>query len=113
MEFEKLEKTLNRLYKENQLSIDAYTELMEFAEPKESLQLQQTDVMSRLQYKLNEYNIKKDIAKNICDNQKRFDVSFQAELEDEILLLAETEFKAVSDVVSYALCMLRENTPKH
>jgi hypothetical protein len=28
---QKLEETLNRLYKKNQLSIDAYSELIEFA----------------------------------------------------------------------------------
>lgn len=40
----KLEETLNRLYKENKLSIDAYSELMEFADTNQSLQLQQTGV---------------------------------------------------------------------
>jgi hypothetical protein len=59
--------------------------------------------MSRLQHKLNEYKLKKDIAKENCDKQQRFDVSFEAEVEDEILLLAEREFKAVNDVISYAL----------
>jgi len=44
---QKLEETLNRLYKENQLSIDAYSELMEFADPNQALQLQQTGVMAR------------------------------------------------------------------
>lgn len=44
---QKLEETLNRLYKENQLSIDAYSELMEFADPNQALQLQQTDVVAR------------------------------------------------------------------
>lgn len=43
----KLEETLNRLYKENKLSIDAYSELMEFANPNQNLQLQQTGVMAR------------------------------------------------------------------
>ena len=42
---QKLEETLNRLYKENQLSIDAYAELIEFAYPNHTLQLQQTGVM--------------------------------------------------------------------
>lgn len=37
MNFEKLEKTLNRLYRENKLSIDTYTELMEFAEPNQKV----------------------------------------------------------------------------
>ena len=41
---QKLEETLNRLYKENKLSIDAYSELMEFADPNQALQLQQTGV---------------------------------------------------------------------
>ena len=41
---QKLEETLNRLYKENKLSIDAYSELMEFADPNKALQLQQTGV---------------------------------------------------------------------
>ena len=41
---QKLEETLNRLYKENQLSIDAYSELIEFADPNQSLQLQQTGI---------------------------------------------------------------------
>lgn len=41
---QKLEETLNRLYKKNQLSIDAYSELMEFADPNQNLQLQQTGV---------------------------------------------------------------------
>lgn len=44
---QKLEETLNRLYKENQLSIDAYAELMEFADPNQALQLQQNGVMAR------------------------------------------------------------------
>lgn len=44
---QKLEETLNRLYKENKLSIDAYSELMEFADPNQALQLQQTGVMAR------------------------------------------------------------------
>lgn len=39
---QKLEETLNRLYKKNQLSIDAYSELIEFADPNQALQLQQT-----------------------------------------------------------------------
>ena len=42
---QKLEETLNRLYKENQLSIDAYAELMEFADPNQALQLQQGGVV--------------------------------------------------------------------
>lgn len=41
---QKLEETLNRLYKKNQISIDAYAELMEFADPNQDLQLQQTGV---------------------------------------------------------------------
>lgn len=41
---QKLEETLNRLYKESKLSIDAYSELMEFADPNKALQLQQTGV---------------------------------------------------------------------
>ena len=41
---QKLELTLNRLYKENKLSIDTYAELMEFADPNQALQLQQTGV---------------------------------------------------------------------
>ncbi|UGS22096.1 hypothetical protein [Flavobacterium cyclinae] len=44
---QKLEETLNRLYKENKLSIDAYSELMEFADPNQNLQLQQTGVIVR------------------------------------------------------------------
>jgi hypothetical protein len=44
MNTEKLEKTLNRLYKENKISIDTYTELMEFADPNQALQLLQPDV---------------------------------------------------------------------
>lgn len=65
--------------------------------------LNKTDVMLRLQYKLNEYKLKKDIAKEICDKQERFDVSFEAEVEDEMLLLAERQFEAVLDVVDYVL----------
>jgi hypothetical protein len=42
---QKLELTLNRLYKENKLSIDTYAELMEFADPNQALQLQQTGVI--------------------------------------------------------------------
>ena len=30
---QKLEQTLNRLYRENKISIDTYVELMEFADP--------------------------------------------------------------------------------
>ena len=41
----KLEETLNRLYKENQISIDAFSELIDFADPDKALQLQQTGVV--------------------------------------------------------------------
>lgn len=41
---QKLEEILNRLYKENKLSIDTYVELMDFADPNQNLQLQQTGV---------------------------------------------------------------------
>jgi hypothetical protein len=41
---QKLEETLNRLYKKNQISIDAFSELIEFAAPDKALQLIQTDV---------------------------------------------------------------------
>ena len=44
---QKLEETLNHLYEENKLSIDTYSELMEFAYPNQALQLQQTGVMPR------------------------------------------------------------------
>lgn len=44
---QKLEEILNRLYKQNKLSIDAYSELMEFADPNQNLQLQQTGVSGR------------------------------------------------------------------
>ena len=51
---QKLEETLNRLYKENKISIDVYSELMEFADPNQALQLQQTGVMVELpEYELN------------------------------------------------------------
>ena len=50
---QKLELTLNRLYKENKLSIDTYSELMEFADPNQNLQLQQTGVSSS--FKTKEY----------------------------------------------------------
>jgi hypothetical protein len=66
-------------------------------------QLTQDAVMLRLQYKLNEYKTKKDNAKAICDKQVGIDVSFEAEIEDEILLLAEKQFEAVLDVVDYVL----------
>jgi hypothetical protein len=46
MNTEKLEKTLNRLYKENKISIDTYTELMEFADSNQALQLLQPDVIT-------------------------------------------------------------------
>lgn len=41
---QKLEETLNRLYKQNKLSIDAYSELMEFADPNQA-----SDYKQRLQ----------------------------------------------------------------
>lgn len=44
MDIKKLEEKLNRLYKENKLSIDTYVELMEFADPNQALQLQQGGV---------------------------------------------------------------------
>lgn len=72
-------------------------------EENEKEALNKTDVMLRLQYKLNEYKLKKDIAKEICDKQQKFDVSFEAEVEDEMLLLAEKQFEAVLDVVDYVL----------
>ena len=50
---QKLELTLNRLYKENKLSIDTYAELMEFADQNQNLQLQQTGVSSS--FKTKEY----------------------------------------------------------
>ena len=53
---QKLEETLNRLYKQNKLSIDAYSELIEFAYPNQSLQLQQTGVI-----------------KSVCEIEKEFE----------------------------------------
>lgn len=39
---QKLEETINRLYNENKLSIDAYSELMEFAEPNKEFKFKKT-----------------------------------------------------------------------
>jgi hypothetical protein len=61
---QKLEETLNRLYKENKLSIDAYSELMEFADPNQALQLQQGGVNKRF-YCQDEFYDKKEK----CDKQ--------------------------------------------
>lgn len=43
----KLEEALNRLYKENKISIDAFSELIEFADPEKALQLRQVDAIPR------------------------------------------------------------------
>ena len=63
---QKLEETLNRLYKENQLSIDTYAELMEFADPNHTLQLQQTGVSGSV---LSGVDLVKECAKLIVETQ--------------------------------------------
>ena len=65
--------------------------------------LNKTDVIKRLNFKLKEYKQKRDIAQLKCDKQEKYDVSFEAEVEDEILLLAQIQYEAVLDVVNYIL----------
>ena len=55
----------------------------------------------KIKFKLKEYKDRYDLAKAVVDKQERFDVSFQAEVEDEILLIAEAEYKAVEDVYNF------------
>lgn len=55
----------------------------------------------QFEIKLKEYEQKYLDAKTVCDRQDKFDVSFQAEVEDEILLLATREYKAVLDVYNF------------
>lgn len=72
----KLEETLNRLYKENKLSIDAYSELMEFADPNQNLQLQQTGVSGSFLFEQ--------------DNLKTKDLVKISKLREDILMLIHT-----------------------
>lgn len=58
-------------------------------------------VMLRLNEKLEEYKVKRDKAKAICDKQKKYDTSFQAEVEDEIFLLASRQYQAIKDLYDY------------
>ena len=58
-------------------------------------------VMLRLKEKLKEYKVKRDNAKSVCDKQKFGDVSFQAEVEDEVFLLADRQYIAVRDLYEY------------
>lgn len=63
--------------------------------------LNKNDVMLRLNEKLEEYRIKRDDAKAICDKQEIFDVSFEAEVEDEIFLIADRQYDAIKDLYDY------------
>ena len=56
MDYKKLEETLNRLYKKNKISIDTYSELMEFADPNQALQLLQGDVKSSVSIELKDWD---------------------------------------------------------
>lgn len=58
-------------------------------------------VMLRLNEKLEEYKVKRDKAKAICDKQKKYDTSFQAEVEDEVFLLADRQYQSVKDLYDY------------
>lgn len=58
-------------------------------------------VMWRLKEKLQEYKVKRDEAKAVCDKQEKFDVSFQAEVEDEVFLLADRQYTAIKDLYDY------------
>jgi hypothetical protein len=55
----------------------------------------------RFEIKLKEYKQKYLDAKTVCDRQVGIDVSFEAEVEDEILLLAEREYGAVLDAYNF------------
>lgn len=71
---------------------------------KESIDLIEKDkknIKKLLQFKANEYKLKRDFAKKKCDNQNKFDISFEAEVEDEMLLLAEREYSVVLDILNY------------
>jgi hypothetical protein len=58
-------------------------------------------IMFRLSEKLEEYKTKRYEAKSICDKQKFGDTSFEAEVEDEIFLLADRQYTAVRDLYDY------------
>ena len=58
-------------------------------------------VMLRLKQKVEEYKVKRDEAKAVCDKQQFGDTSFQAEVEDEVFLLADRQYNAVKDLYGY------------
>lgn len=57
--------------------------------------------LEKFEIKLEEYRNKFNKAKEVKDKQDRFDVSFEAEVEDEIYFLAERELRAVEDVYNF------------
>lgn len=58
-------------------------------------------VKEKFEIKLQEYKDKYIQAKSIVDRQENFDTSLQAEVEDELLILANRELNAVLDVYIY------------
>lgn len=55
----------------------------------------------KFEIKLQEYKNNYISAKELVDKQEKFDVSFEAEVEDEELVSATRELKAVEDVYNY------------
>jgi hypothetical protein len=64
----------------------------------------------KFKIKLEEYKQKYLDAKSVCDKQQRFDVSFQAEVEDETLYLAQKEYEAVLDTYNFIFGEKNERT---
>ncbi len=60
-------------------------------------------MISRLEKTLLKYTKCRDDAKAVVDARSLLDVSFQAEVEDEKLLIAERQLEAVTDMYNNAL----------
>lgn len=55
----------------------------------------------KFEIKLQQYKDKYNQAKEVVDKQQKFDVSFEVEVEDELLLLAERGLQAIEDVYNF------------
>lgn len=63
------------------------------------------EITIRLENALKKYQKLRDDAKRIVDAQQPLDVSFQAEVEDEKLLIAEKQLEAVRDMYNIAMTL--------